>query len=106
MHVDQLSYVLQRKYNRSQPGVDYVLAETIIDEKDELGRLKGKGDARIVQWDLDLPQPSEEYLNKLWTVLEEEYHGQPDRENSQMFIFLELRRMKEDPPVTLNEDLP
>lgn len=106
MHVDQLSYTLQRKYNRVRPGFDFVLAETVTEKRDELGRPMGKGDARIVEWYLDFPQPTPEYLDQLWKMLEEEYHGHPDRENSRMFMFLELRRLQQEPKVTINEDLP
>lgn len=102
MTSDQLSYVLERKYIGCKPGVDFVIAESVTEDP-ETGELVSNGDAEIKEWHLtDKEQLSEERLEDIWEKLKEEYHGRPDREDSEMAKFISKRNKRN---ITVNEEL-
>lgn len=100
--LDQLSYILERKYINCSPGEDFVLTEN-VEHNPETGRPEPQRNAQIREWHMEgVDQPSDEYLQRLWERLKEEYHGRPNREDSEMAQFMAKRNPRK---ITINEEL-
>lgn len=88
---DQLSYIIERKYPNIQPGVHFIVTNNLNEDSD----------AVIREWKTtDVPQLSKSEIQRLWTKLEDEYHGDPNRPDSLMF-----QDMNTPPAIEVNEDL-
>ena len=89
MTLDQLAYILQRKYKNIAIGSDAIIVCST--EKSADGRqFIHLPDARITQWNITyVAQPSDSELNILWERLQEQYHSDPLRRDSEITQFLE-----------------
>lgn len=97
---DQLSYILERKFIDSLPGEDYVITESLVEED---RKLQPAGDAVIAEWFLpDIDKPTTEQIEQWWEKLYDEYHGDPQREDSKMAQFYKERNKR---TVTVNEEI-
>lgn len=106
MTIDQLLYVLQRKYTGIRPGIDFILTGTIEPDINEPTGTRNNKDASIFQWNLtNIEQPSEQELQRLWSILEQQYHSEPARPDSELFKFTNFRNYSANPNITINEDL-
>lgn len=101
--VEQLAYVLHRKYQNINPNTDYSLEETMSeDSSNETGWISN-GDARIVEWKIEtVKQPTESELKKAWEILEPQYNADPTLSDSKLAKYLRRRNQKN---VVVNEDL-
>lgn len=102
MTLDQLSYVLEQRYNNIKIGNDALLACTTTRSED--GRfLINNPDAVIVEWRINyLEQPTADVLDELWVKLSERYHSDPGRIDSEMYKYLN-KKNDTIPPVTIND---
>ena len=105
LSLDQLSYILERKYINIDIGVDVQLACT-AQPPDEFGNHVLNNDAWITEWKLSyIPKPSYEDLEKWWGVLEEQYHSNPDRPDSQMHKYMHSSRVSKKPTIIINSEI-
>lgn len=95
MTLDQLSYILERKYNNIRIGSDVIIICTTT--RSENGRFLIKNpDACIAEWNInDIPQPTVENIHKWWTILEEQYNSDPSRVDSKMYAYLNKDQYKD-----------
>lgn len=101
---DQLAYVLERKYPGIRVGSDVILEETTLPDTCSRGYISNK-DAHIVKWNLNnIPQPSEEMLDKIWTFLEPQFHSDINQYESELFKYLNPKEFEAN-RITINEDL-
>jgi hypothetical protein len=85
MTLDQLQYIIERKYNNIIFGSDVIIACTLSRSEDGR-RLINNQDAFIVEWNINyIEKPSEKELDVLWCKLSEQYHSDPARVDSDMF---------------------
>lgn len=102
---DQLSYILERKFPGIVSGKDFVLAQS-VDSSNRCpytGQPTNKCDAQIIEWRLkSILQPPEKELERIWNILEEQYHAEADRPDSKMYLFLMKRKKVK---VQINEEL-
>lgn len=85
MTLDQLQYIIERKYNNIIFGSDVIIACTLSRSEDGR-RLINNQDAFIVEWNINyIEKPSEKDLIALWDKLSEQYHADPARIDSDMF---------------------
>lgn len=102
--LDQLSYVLERKFNNLVVGQDALIGCSSIGP-DDRGRFIPQDDAYILQWNVkQIPQPTMEDLDKWWDVLKDQYNSDPSRPDSEMFKMIN-GNMFTIPPITINEDI-
>ena len=82
MTLDQLCYVLERKYKNIKIGQDVLVicSTSVSDESNMLIRVP---DARLMNWKVKhIQEPSQENLEEWWGILSEQYHSDPSRMDS------------------------
>jgi hypothetical protein len=105
MTVDQLIYILERKFHNIRNQIDFIVAchtsHTRINDIFE----QIIGDAYILEWRIDyIPQPNTEEISNWWKVLEEQYNSDPTRPDSNMVKYLNSRKAN-NPPVVINSSI-
>lgn len=100
---DQLSYILERKYQNIKIGQDVLI---VCSSCMENNTLISNPDAFIIEWYLpNIPQPSVQELEITWNNIKDQYNSDPNREDSEMALFLKQRDVKFKPTVIINEDI-
>lgn len=103
--LDQLSYILERKFNNLIVGQDALIGCTVEGPTDR-GLYVPNKDACIHQWNVtNFPQPTTEDLDKWWGVLEDQYESDPERPDSAMFKLIHGENTNALPSITMNEDI-
>jgi len=102
---DQLSYVLERKYVGLIVGTHVLITGQRATELDEYGDPINLPVGQIAEWNVkNIPQPNEEEIERLWSILEDQYHSDPDRMDSDMHKFMRSRE-RQKINITINEVL-
>lgn len=101
---DQLSYVLERKYPGIKVGSDVIIRETTTSDLTCSRGYVSNKDAHIVQWNIGVPQPSDEDLDRMWTFLEPQFNSDMNQYESELFKYLNPKEFELN-RVTVNEDL-
>ena len=103
--VDQLQYVLERKYQGIRLGVDVVVVGTVTEDVSHPEGFINNPDAKILEWKIDnVPQPDDAEIDRLWGILKDQYDVEGHRIDSQMYQFIHYRDWS-GPTITINEDL-
>lgn len=98
--LDQLSYVLTRKFDKLELGVDACLV-CPAKGPDENGVYTPIPGAYIIWWNVDsIPKPTTEELDSWWEVLKDQYNSDPTRDDSDMSKYLRSQRN-----ITINTDI-
>lgn len=85
MTLDQLQYIIERKYNNIKMGSDVIIACTLTKTTDGRQLIKNS-DAKIIEWNINyLNKPSDSEIDDLWNKLSDQYHADPTRIDSAMY---------------------
>jgi len=83
--LDQLSYVLERKYKNIRIGSDVIISCTVTLAPDGRQYIYNS-DAAIVEWRItNIGQPTDELIHDLWNKLQEQYNSNPYRVDSELY---------------------
>jgi hypothetical protein len=86
--LDQLSYVLERKYKNIIIGHDAIISCSVNLSDDNRKYIKNP-DAEITEWRLlDIDKPSDDLLGELWNKLKDQYNSDPTRVDSDMYKYI------------------
>ncbi|PPD55715.1 MAG: hypothetical protein CTY12_00215 [Methylotenera sp.] len=105
MTIDQLTYVLERKYINILINTDVSIALDTSHTFGPNGEVQQyESDAYIIEWRLDLEQPTTEQLNQWWNLLKDQYNADPYRPDSEMAAFLKTRAFDYELPIIVNPE--
>ena len=97
--LDQLAYILERKYKNIQFGKDVIITCTVKEDS-----VENNADATISFWNIDyITKPSEKDIETYWNILKEQYHSDETRIDSDMYKFINSK--KEEIKIEINEDI-
>lgn len=102
MTLDQLVYVLERKYKNIIIGNDLLVVCTSRSSDD--GRFMiNNDDAHLVRWVIpNIMEPTQEQLEEWWDKLKEQYNSDPTRVDSDMYKII---NPKSEPPIVEEIDI-
>lgn len=101
---DQLQYILERKYLGIKVGKDVLIADTTTDDQTRSRGCVSNKDAIIIQWNLNIPQPSGEMIDRLWKFLEPQFNSDMNQYESELFQYLHPKEFNLK-RITINEEL-
>lgn len=97
--IDQLTYILQRKFTNIVPGKDFIVSATIADDTKTVNT-----DASIIEWNIDyISKPTDEELSKYWDILKDQYNSDESRVDSEMFKLVYGKQVNKR--IVINEDI-
>ena len=103
--LDQLSYVLERKFININVGQDVQLACS-AQLPDEYGNIGLNDDAWITEWRIpSIPKPTDDDISSWWDKLKDQYHSNPDRPDSLMNKYMEKNRIVQRPTIMINNEI-
>lgn len=101
---DQLAYVLERKFIGIQVGKDVIVYCTGSMDNDN--EFVHNADAVLSEWKLkEIAKPSDEEIMGWWEKIKEQYHSDPYRPDSEMYLYLKQKEKQSRPPILINEDI-
>jgi hypothetical protein len=104
--LDQLCYVLERKYNGIRIGIDVHVTETTTPDITHPTGMRSDENATILSWNISqIPEPSIDQIQKMWSVLEEQYHSDPTRRDSKMYFYVNYKDWDANNFITVNEEI-
>lgn len=103
--IDQLTYILERKYTNIKVGGDVLIVCTVTRNPED-GTFTPNNDAHIIEWYVPhISKPTVDELANLWDILKDQYNSDPVRPDSEMAIMLRKNEKNGKPKITVNPDI-